>query len=241
MLNDAGAAQALVSSMQSAPSGLLRIAAAGDFGSAFLSPVLGPFLARYPDITVTMELGEPTAGPIPEGFDVAVRVGALENSTLRARRLALTVPRLVASPAYLTRAGRPARIDDLDGHSLLHRSGRPGGATWTLVDPSGELRAVRTGGGLSVNDGPSLLNAAIAGLGIACLPSFLFWEAMDRGLVVDALPALPEVRQEIHAVYPAGRFTQPKVRAFIDFLVETFREQGPMRWDRPGLILPGLA
>ena len=96
--------------------------------------------------------------------------------------------------------------------------------------PSGEKRQVRTAGWLSVNDGQSLLNAAISGLGIAYLPSFLYSNAMAKGLVKDAIPGLPLETHGIYAVYPPGRFTQPKVRAFIDFLVHAFAEKGPSEW-----------
>ena len=89
---------------------------------------------------------------------------------------------------------------------------------------------MRTAGWLSVNDGQSLLNAAIAGLGIAYLPSFLFCDAMEKGLVEYAMPTLPVEVQGIYAVYPPGRFTQPKVRAFIDFLVNAFADKGPSDW-----------
>ena len=85
-------------------------------------------------------------------------------------------------------------------------------------------------GWLTVNDGQSLLNACIAGLGIAYLPSYLYHEAMEAGLVQDAIPDLPVETQGIYAVYPPGRFTQPKVRAFIDFLVHAFAEKGPQTW-----------
>ena len=81
-----------------------------------------------------------------------------------------------------------------------------------------------------MNDGQSLLNAAIAGLGIAYLPSFLYAEAMEQGLVEEAIPDLPQETQGIFAVYPPGRFTQPKVRAFIDFLVHSFADKGPDAW-----------
>jgi DNA-binding transcriptional LysR family regulator len=104
------------------------------------------------------------------------------------------------------------------------------GNVWKVTAPSGEKRQIRTAGWLSVNDGQSLLNAAIAGLGIAYLPSFLYSEAMEQGLVVDAIPELPVETQGIYAVYPPSRFTQPKVRAFIDFLVQSFAAKGPKEW-----------
>ena len=230
VLNDAGEADALVSSMQSAPSGLLRISVATDFGVNHMSPILGDFLADYPDITVNMVLNNRYVELISEGFDLAIRIGELEDSTLRARKLCETNRRMIASPEYFEKYGKPQKIDDLNEHKLLHYSNNSSGNVWKLTAPSGEKRQVRTAGWLTVNDGQSLLNAAIAGLGIAYLPSFLYAEAMDQGLVMEAIPELPMENQGIFAVYPPGRFTQPKVRAFIDFLVHAFAEKGPDRW-----------
>ena len=230
MLNDAGEADALVTSMQSAPSGLLRISVATDFGVNHLSPALSEFLCDFPDITVNMVLNNRYVELISEGFDMAVRIGELEDSTLRARKLTETTKRMIASPGYFERYGRPEKIDDLNNHKLLHYSNQSSGNMWKLTSPSGEKRQVRTAGWLSVNDGQSLLNAAISGLGIAYLPSFLYADAMEKGLVEDAIPDLPLETQGIYAVYPPGRFTQPKVRAFIDFLAHTFADKGPTDW-----------
>lgn len=230
VLNDAGEADSLVTSMQSAPSGLLRISVATDFGVNLLSPVLGDFLREYPEITVNMVLNNRYVELISEGFDMAVRIGDLEDSTLRARKLTETTKRMVASPGYFEHYGRPQKIDDLNDHKLLHYSNQASGNMWKLTAPSGEKRQVRTAGWLTVNDGQSLLNAAISGLGIAYLPSFLYSEAMRDGLIQEAIPDLPVELLGIYAVYPPGRFTQPKVRAFIDFLVERFADKGPEKW-----------
>jgi DNA-binding transcriptional LysR family regulator len=230
VLSDAGEADALVSSMQSEPSGLLRISVATDFGVNHLSPVLGTFLDEFPQISVNMELDNRYVELISEGFDMAIRIGDLEDSTLRARKLTETSKRMIASPNYIQKHGRPGRIDDLNAHKLLHYSSQTGGSVWKLTAPSGEKRQVRTAGGLSVNDGQSLLNAAISGLGIAYLHSYLYAGAMARGLVEDVIPDLPVETQGIYAVYPPGRFTQPKVRAFIDFLVHSFADKGPADW-----------
>jgi DNA-binding transcriptional LysR family regulator len=230
VLNDAGEADALVTSMQSAPSGLLRISVATDFGVNHLSPVVGDFLGECPDITVNMVLNNRYVELVSGGFDMAVRIGELEGSTLRARKLTETSRRMVASPAYFEQYGHPQKIDDLNDHKLLHYSNQANSAVWKLIAPSGEKRQVRTAGWLTVNDGQSLLNAAISGLGIAYLPSFLYAEAMEKGLVEEAIPDLPIETQGVYAVYPPGRFTQPKVRAFIDFLVHSFAEKGPDAW-----------
>jgi len=230
VLNDAGEADALVTSMQSAPSGLLRVSVATDFGVNHLSPILGQFLQDYADISVNMVLNNRYVELISEGFDMAIRVGEMEDSSLRARKLCETQKRMIAAPRYFEKFGRPEKIDDLNDHKLLHYSNQSSGNVWKITAPSGEKRQVRTAGWLTVNDGQSLLNAAVGGLGIAYLPSFLYAEPMRRGLLVDAIPDLPYETQGIYAVYPPGRYTQPKVRAFIDFLVDQFRERGADDW-----------
>ncbi|PIV73535.1 MAG: LysR family transcriptional regulator [Rhodobacteraceae bacterium CG17_big_fil_post_rev_8_21_14_2_50_65_11] len=230
VLNDAGEADALVTAMQSAPSGMLRVSVATDFGVNHLSPILGDFLHTYPEITVNMVLNNRYVELISEGFDMAIRVGELEDSSLRARKLTETNKRMIASPDYFQKYGRPQRIDDLNDHKLLHYSNQAAGNVWKITAPSGEQRQVRTAGSLTVNDGQSLLNAAIGGLGIAYLPSFLFAESLRQGLLEDAIPDLPMETQGIYAIYPPGRYTQPKVRAFIDFLVDKFHDTGPNDW-----------
>ena len=230
VLNDAGEADALVTAMQSAPSGLLRVSVATDFGVNHLSPSLGGFLHEFPDITVNMVLNNRYVELISEGFDLAVRIGELEDSSLRARKLADTHKMMIASPKYFEEYGRPEKIDDLNEHKLLHYSNQASGNVWKLTAPSGEKRQVRSAGWLTVNDGQSLLNAAINGLGIAFLPSFLYSDALRDGLLEPAIKDLPVETQGIYAVYPPGRYTQPKVRAFIDFLVEQFKDRGPDEW-----------
>ena len=230
VLNDAGEADALVTAMQSAPSGLLRVSAATDFGVNHLSPALGGFLHEFPDITVNMVLNNRYVELISEGFDLAVRIGELEDSSLRARKLADTHKMMIASPKYFEEYGRPEKIDDLNEHKLLHYSNQASGNVWKLTAPSGEKRQVRSAGWLTVNDGQSLLNAAINGLGIAFLPSFLYSDALREGLLEPAIKDLPVETHGIYAVYPPGRYTQPKVRAFIDFLVEQFKDRGPDEW-----------
>jgi len=230
VLSDAGEADALVASMQSAPAGLLRLSVATDFGVNHLSPILGDFLQQFPDITVNMVLNNRYVELISEGFDMAIRMGDLEDSSLRARKLTETQMRMIAAPSYFEKHGRPTRLDDLNSHKLLHYSNQASGNAWKITPPSGEERQIRSAGWLSVNDGQSLLNACIAGLGIAYLPSFLYANAMEQGQVVDVMPDLPVERTGIYAVYPPGRFTQPKVRAFIDFLVAHFNEKGGQDW-----------
>ncbi|MCB1360683.1 MAG: LysR family transcriptional regulator [Rhodobacter sp.] len=230
VLNDAGEADSIVTAMQSAPSGVLRMSVATDFGVSLLSPVLDEFLMEFPEISVNMVLKNRYVELISEGFDMSIRVGEMEDSSLRARKITETSQRLIASPRYFQAHGRPERIDDLNDHRLLHYSNQASANVWKITAPSGEVRQVRGTGWLTVNDGQSLLNAAVKGLGIAYLPSFLYHDAMQQGLVQDVIPDLPQTTLGIYAVYPPGRFTQPKVRAFIDFLVDRFADKGPDQW-----------
>lgn len=230
VLSDANEADRIVSAMQSAPSGVLRLSVATDFGVTLLAPVLDAFFADYPEVSLQMVLDNRYLELITEGFDMAVRVGEAEDTSLRSHRITETTRRVIASPSYLQQHGRPQRIEDLAQHRLLHHGSQPGANLWRMIGPAGEERQVRGAGLLSVNDGQALLAAAIRGLGIAYLPSFLYHRAMARGEVVDVLPDLPKTRLGIFAVHPPGRFTQPKVRAFIDFLVAQFAGRGPDVW-----------
>ncbi|WP_375691695.1 LysR family transcriptional regulator [Pseudooceanicola sp. LIPI14-2-Ac024] len=224
VVQDAREADALATSMQSAPAGVLRISVPSDFGVTHLAPVIGNFVDQFPSITVNMVLTNRYVEMVSEGFDMAIRIGDLNSSSLIARKLATTRRRLVASPGYLRAEGRPERIEDLKDHRLLAFSDTASDNVWALTSPTGEDRQVRAAGRFVVNDSRSLLAAAISGLGIAYLPDFIHDEALAEGQVELVLPDLPARIETVHAVYPPGRKPEPKVRAFIDFLVDTFAE-----------------
>jgi DNA-binding transcriptional LysR family regulator len=230
VLDDAGEADAMVTSMQSTPRGSLRLSATSDFGVNHISKALGAFLNRYPEINVNMVLSDRNVDLLSEGFDLAIRIGEMQDSSLRARKLADTSMRVIGSPKYFYEHGVPQKIDDLAQHKLLHFSNQSSGNSWKITSASGEKRLIRAGGALTVNDGQSLLQAAEAGLGIAYLPSFLYHEAVEYGRLKAVLPDLPVEQLGIHVVYPPGLYTQPKLRAFIDFLVEHFKNKGPEDW-----------
>lgn len=230
VLDDASEADAMVTSMQATPKGSLRLSATTDFGVQHISRALSEFLNKYPEINVNMVLSNRQVDLLSEGFDLAIRVGELADSSLRARKLAETNMRVIGSPMYFYQHGVPKRIDDLSQHKLLHFSNQSSGNAWKITSPSGEKRLIRAGGSLTVNDGQSLLQAAEAGLGIAYLPSFLYSDAVADGRLKIVLPDLPIEVLGVHVVYPPGLYTQPKLRAFIDFLAEHFRSKGPEHW-----------
>lgn len=224
ILADAQAADDMITAMQSTPKGALRISAPVDFGNNQLAQAVSEFLELYPDVSINMTLDDSYVEIIAEGYDLAIRIGNLVDSSMRARKLSETITSFIASEEYLDKNGTPKTIDDLATHHLLHYSNLSTGNSWSIVAPSGEERHIRAVGRLTVNNGSSLLKAAESGLGIARLPSFIIDSSVAAGRVIPILENLPENRLSIHAVYPAGKFVQPILRAFIDFLVEYFHE-----------------
>lgn len=224
-------ADSMVTAMQATPTGSLRISAPVSFGIGQLSPAVARFLGAYPEVDIDMVLDDRFVELVAEGFDLAIRIGVLEDSSLKARKLAEARRLLAASPDYLAAMGAPRSLDDLGAHRLLHYSNLSTGNFWRLRGSGGEERHIRVGGRLTVNNGDSLMAAAEAGLGIALLPSFITGDALDAGRLVEVLPdRAPEILG-VYALYPQGRFPQPKLRACVDFLAEHFRGKGPDRWD----------
>lgn len=222
-LAEAEEADAAAISMQSAPQGELRLSAPHTFGLRVLSPIVADFLEAYPNVRVNMALDDRFVELIAEGFDLAIRVGALEDSALKARRLAETKMALVASPGYLAENGAPDKIDDLNDHALLHYSYRISGRSWRLVGPNGSERTIRGGGRFVVNNGEALLAAAERGLGVALLPEFIWAESLAAGRVVEVLPQTKHEPIGVWALAPPGPFTHPTVRAFIDFAADALK------------------
>ncbi|MEM8788420.1 MAG: LysR family transcriptional regulator [Pseudomonadota bacterium] len=231
VLNGATEADEMVSAMQTAPRGSLRISVPVSFGLTQVSRLVGEFLNAYPDVSVNMVLDDRFVELVAEGFDLAIRIGRLEDSSLRARKLAESKVVLVASADYVARHGEPKSVDDLSAHTLLHYSNLSTGNFWRLRTKSGEERHIRVGGRLTANNGESLMRAAETGLGIALIPAFILGDAVKSGRLISLEPAAELDTLGIYAVYPPGRFTQPKLRAFIDFLAERLRGCDPTDWD----------
>ena len=230
VLSEAHEADAMVGSMQSEPRGELRLSAPMGFGLSHVSGLVADFLLEYPDVTVQMTLDDRFVELVSEGFDLAIRIGELPDSSLRARKLGQGMGLLVASPSYLKKHGTPKTIDDLSDHELLHYSNLASGNFWKLQTRTGQERQVRAGGKLTANNGEALLKAVEAGLGISQVPSFILRDSIKMGRTVQVLPDLPTRPLTSYAVYPPGRFPQPKVRAFIEHMAVHFKKQGDVIW-----------
>ena len=230
MLAEAEAAEQAVTHLAAAPRGHLRLNAPMSFGILHLSPLLPALLRRCPELTVDLTLNDRLVDLVEEGYDLAIRIGRLPDSSLIARRLAPSRAVLCAAPAYLEEQGLPDRPRDLKRHAGLIYSYQADGATWRLTGPAGSER-VPVAGRFRVNNGDALRQAALGGLGIAQLPTFIVGDDLRTGRLRRVLPDW-EVAAEaaVHAVYPATRNLSPKVRVVIDFLAERFGD-APY-WDR---------
>lgn len=229
---EAEAARETVAHLAAAPRGLLKVNAPMSFGVRHVGPWLPDFMARYPELAVELVLNDRVVDLIDEGFDVGIRIAALADSSLIARRLAPSRSILCAAPAYLERHGNPLSIEDLRAHECLLYSYQRTGGSWRLSGPGGE-RTVSVNGRLRVNNGDALLAAAVAGLGVTLLPCFICNEALRAGQVVQVLPEWNEpATNAIHAVFPANRNLSPKVRVFVDYLAARY---GPTPYWEEGL------
>jgi len=203
------------------PRGLLRVNAPVTFSERHLAPSIAEYRRRHPDVQVDLVVNDRVIDLIEEGFDLAVRIGRLKDSTLVARRLAPAHMVLVASPAYLAARGRPERPEDLARHDCLIYAYSSERDEWRFADEDGP-RTVRVKGPVSSNNGMILMQAAIDGQGIVVLPTFIVGDALRDGRLVEILAEYRPQDRAIYAVFPANRHLSPKVRSFVDFLVERF-------------------
>jgi DNA-binding transcriptional LysR family regulator len=228
ILSDVDEAVTSVSRLQQAPRGRLRISAPTNFGIHHLVPAVPQFLDRYPEVELDLVLNDRFVDLVDEGFDVAVRVGRLADSSLVSRRLAPFRAEVCASPAYLAAHGAPASPDDLAGRACLTYSYLDPVDEWSFATADGKPWPVTVHGRLRVNNADALRVAALHGLGLAYLPTFLVGDDLEAGTLVAVLQDYMPRRQgrAIHAVYPHARHLSPKVRAFVDFLAERFAQSG---------------
>lgn len=214
-------AEQAVGRLTDEPRGTLRVNAPMSFGVLHVAPALADFMTRYPELAVTLDLDDRRISLVEEGYDVAVRIADLPDSSLVARRLAPARQAVCASPAYWARHGVPAHPRDLARHNCLIYTYLPAQNDWRFRGPGGPL-TVRVAGNLKANNGDVLREAALAGLGVCLAPTFLVGDDVRAGRLVTALDGFAEDSLTIYAVYPHRRHLPAKVRAFVDFLVGRF-------------------
>ena len=228
IVQDIADAERAVTRLGDAPRGLLRVSAAVTFGLHQIHPLVPEFLARCPEVRLELSLSDVFVDLVQEGYDMAIRGGPLSDTTLIARKLGDFGRPIVASPGYLKKHGRPKTPAELASHNCIMFQ-QPQLNQWPFRDPkTGAEKPVQVQGNVVANNGETVLQMALLGVGIARLGEFSAGPAIKAGLLV---PLLKEHesrdRLAISAVYPSRRHLPPKVTAFVDFLVEKFLPHPP--------------
>lgn len=222
ILQEVDAAEQMISSQTATPRGVLRLSAPMTFATMHLGPLIPVFMQRHPEVSVELELNDRVVDLIGEGYDMAVRIGTLADSSLIARRITTAQLIACASPGYLRQRGVPTAPEHLAAHAcLLYERTRY--AEWTFRVRE-RTRKVSASGPMRCNNGEMLRDAAIAGLGLVILPDFIVAAALADGRLVEVLEAFRPEPFTVYAVYPQHRQSSLLVRAFSDFLIERFRE-----------------
>ena len=230
VLADIEEADATVSAGRVEPRGTLRVALPASFGHQHIAPLIPRFAERYPQIQLALSLSDRTVNLIEEGFDLAVRIAHLEDSSLTARKLAPNRRVVCASPSYLARHGTPRTPDELARHNCLTTTDFA--MNWDYKGPGGKPGSVRVTGRYSCDNWEVLREWALAGLGVALKSTWDVHRLLVDGSLVEVCPGYTfHSDVAIYAVYPSRRFLPAKTRVFIDFLAESF---GPdPYWDQP--------
>lgn len=208
-------AERAISSLQTKPTGKLKVTAPISYGEKFIAPLINDFSVEYPHLTIEMQLSNQQFDLIENGFDLAIRLGVLEDSTLVAKKLADRKQHVCASPSYLARYGQPHTLAELHDHNCLL-----GTLDYWRFEEGKKQQNLRVSGNLRCNSGPVLRDAAVKGLGLVQLPDYYVDEFIEAGKLVSVLKAQSQGMEGIWAVYPSNKHLSAKVRVLIDFLAQ---------------------
>jgi DNA-binding transcriptional LysR family regulator len=229
--------EAEISTRSSSASGLLKVSVPVSFALKHLAPLWSDFLAAHPRVTLDVHLADRVVDLVDEGFDLAVRIAHLPDSSLVSRRLATTRLVLCASPAYLRQRGTPKHLTDLAAHDVIGYSLLSTRDQWLFEGPDGPV-TMKITPRMWTNNGDTSVAAAVRGAGIDLQPTFLIADELADGRLMEVLPAYQSVELGIYAVYPSRKFVLPKVRALVEFLATAFAKP---TWIRPDRTVPQVA
>ena len=215
---------------QRAPRGTLRVAAPITFGAMYLGPLTAAYMARHPDVDVSLQLQDRFVDIVEEGLDVALRIGRLPDSDLVARKVAQTRLLACASPDYLARAGVPRAPKDLESHALVGYLGVITTTQWTFADSQGRPADLAVRCRFTANNTALMLEIVRSGFGIAYGPDFVFADALTRGDLIQVLPDYPSPLLPISVLTPTARHVNAKTRLYIEALQTAFASPAP--WER---------
>ncbi|MDE1906248.1 MAG: LysR family transcriptional regulator [Rhodospirillales bacterium] len=212
-------AEARIGRGQATPAGMVRVASSAGLGRMYLLPRLPEFFARYPDVSIDIDVSERFISLIEDGIDVAIRIGHLADSTLVARRIGSIAFTTVATQGYLARCGEPKTPAALAGHDCVGFVHRGALLHWNFVGPAGQI-SIEPKARVRANDAEHIRAAVIAGIGIGHNPIWLYAPELGSGELREVLSGYAPHPVPIHAVCPGGRRIPSRVRVFIDFLAE---------------------
>ena len=227
----AEAAEGAARELSVQPRGLVRLAVPMSFGLRWVAPLMPEFFRRYPDVQVDLHLADSTVDLVAEGFDAALRIAALPDSALVARRLCAVTQYVVASPAYLAREGRPAHPRELVGRPCMSYAYRARSDVWRFTNDAGDEEPVMPTGPLRVTNSDALLPMLLEGLAIAELPEFIAGEYLSDGRLEAILTDWSLTKGGLYFVTPSARARPAKVSALSDYLAEHLSEP-TWRWPK---------
>ena len=221
LINEIDELNNLTSDPDCALNGTLRISVPLSFGLLHLTSAIEQFTREHPELSLDINFSDKETDLIEGGYDLAFRIGDLQDSSLKAKKISPIKLVICASPNYLSKHGTPSTPDDLKQHQLL-RYALEENNHWKLLDKQGNTHTIPLKSAISANNGDFLNIMAISGRGIIIQPTFIAWEALAQKQLIPILTdyEIPEINA--YAVYPQTRFTSRKVRIFIDFLSERF-------------------
>jgi len=218
ILADLDNADNTVGASNSSLIGHIRINAPLTFGTRYLAPLWAEFLEQYPSITLDVELNDRRVDLLEEGFDLAIRIGNLADSSLVSRKLANGYAIVCAAPEYLQKHGTPQTPDELSQHQVISYSYLPTGDVWHFKHKDGEERAIAVKPRMHTNNGDTIRAVILGGQGIALQPAFMVSPDIQAGRLMTFLPDWAGPHFGIHAVYPTRKHLSKKVKTLIDFL-----------------------
>jgi len=225
ILADAEAAEAEALAQSAAPRGRIRMAAPMSFGIEHVAPALPDFFQGYPEISIDLHLSDQIVELVGGGFDLALRIAALADSSMVARRLCQVRRLLVGAPGYFASHGRPSHPRDLASHACLGYSYLPSGDSWRFTGSSGEEHEIAVTGPLRANNADALMPALRAGLGLAVQPEFVVWRDLRAGHLEAVMSDWSAPPVALNIVTPPGEPRPPKVAALMEFLIRQFSER----------------
>ncbi|HYE36381.1 LysR family transcriptional regulator [Methylocaldum sp.] len=211
-----------VTRLQTEPRGTLKVNATPFFGAYHLAPAIAAYMEAFPDVNVELVLQAGYIDLIEEGFDLAIHLDEMRDSSLIARKLGSSQRIVCGSPDYFKKHGVPETPDDLRKHNCLINSSLPPRDQWQFSVPGGETTVIKVTGNMEANVADALRMAAISGLGLILLPTYMVGQDIRKGRLNPVLTDYVPAPLEIHAVYPHRKHLSAKVRTFVDFLNERF-------------------